>query len=227
MTPAVGATPSPRPAGPMARRAGSARTAWPARVVRFGAVALVGVALGGRFLLGGPAAAAPTAPATIAAVQVAGTPGPAAAPATLPVGGGNGLPQLDALDVAVKSALVIGLLVVTLRILRRVQAGPRTAAARITVLETRPVGPKAQVVLVAIGAHRLVVGLTPGGMSTLADLSAADLEGDAATVPNADERGSARLLRAGRLPGSALAMAAVAPVAAFLSTLRSTGSAHR
>ena len=46
-------------------------------------------------------------------------------------------------------------------------------------IPARPLAPKASLHLVAIGDRRLVVGLTPSGMVSLAELDASELEADA------------------------------------------------
>jgi flagellar biosynthetic protein FliO len=77
----------------------------------------------------------------------------------------------------VKGLLVIVLLYITLRVLRRFQTGGASAGSRIRVLESRTIGPKATIHLVAIGDRQLVVGLTPGRLVTLAELSADEFDG--------------------------------------------------
>jgi flagellar biosynthetic protein FliO len=189
-----------RPAAPMARRAPAARARGPRFVLRAGGLALVGFVLGGRFLLGGltpapvahvseaPASAIPVtqaAPGASAAsapgAPAASAPAPSGAPAQaasgdLGLGAGSALPRLDVGDIVMKAVFVIALLIVTLRVLRRMQAGPRQSSARLTVLECRSVAHKGQVVLVSVGPRRLVVGVTPTGMTTLADIAAEDLD---------------------------------------------------
>jgi flagellar protein FliO/FliZ len=132
------------------------------------------VTLGTR-IVGMPAAA--TAPSGDASAlsffggPSAGQAGPAAA---LPLGAAAG--SLDIVDLLVKGLLVIALLYITLRVLRRFQTGGTTPGARIRVLESRTIGPKATIHLVAVGDRQLVVGLTPGRLVTLAELSADELD---------------------------------------------------
>jgi flagellar biosynthetic protein FliO len=102
------------------------------------------------------------------------TGGSSAAAASLPLGAAAG--SIDVVDLLVKGLLVIVLLFVTLRVLRRFQTGGTPAGARIRVLESRTIGPKATLHLVAIGDRQLVVGLTPGRLVTLAELSADELD---------------------------------------------------
>lgn len=91
----------------------------------------------------------------------------------------SGASGLDAVDLIGKGLVVAALLYLTLRMLARLQAEPAAGSRLMDVLETRPLGPKASLHLVAIGDRRLVVGLTPGGMVALADLEAALLTGPA------------------------------------------------
>ena len=81
----------------------------------------------------------------------------------------------DPLDLLSKAAIVVALLYVTLRVLRRLQGGTTRGAGRIQVLESRPLAAKASLHLVEVGDRRLVVGLTPAGMVSLAELGADDL----------------------------------------------------
>jgi flagellar biogenesis protein FliO len=55
------------------------------------------------------------------------------------------------------------------------------------VLESRTIAPKASLHLVAIGDRRLVVGLTPSGMVSIAELDAAELESEAGATTTAEE----------------------------------------
>jgi flagellar biogenesis protein FliO len=180
----------------MARRSASfpafraSRARWVARLARGAGVALVLAVLGVRFLPGGPGGPAPVAAAPVAAAAApAASNVPATADATASVafslGAGSAIPTFNAADIIAKALLVLALVVITLRIMRRVQAGPRDPRALLRVVETRTIGPKAQVVLVAVGDHRLVVGLSPAGMTTLADLPAAELAADAVAVAGA------------------------------------------
>jgi len=68
--------------------------------------------------------------------------------------------------------LVIVLLFVTLRVLRKVQGGSVPADARIRVIESRTLGAKTQLHLVAIGDRQVLIGATPGRLVTLAELAA-------------------------------------------------------
>jgi flagellar protein FliO/FliZ len=132
------------------------------------------VTLGTRIVGMPPAATAPSGDASalsLFAGSSAGQGGPAAA---LPLGAAAG--SIDIVDLLFKGLLVIALLYITLRVLRRFQTGGTTAGARIRVLESRTIGPKATIHLVAIGDRQLVVGLTPGRLVTLAELSADELD---------------------------------------------------
>ena len=89
---------------------------------------------------------------------------------------GTGLGAFDILDLATKCVVVLVLLFITLRVLGRMQAASPKRGGRLEVLESRSLAPKASVHLVAVGGRRLVVGLTPNGMVSLAELKAEELE---------------------------------------------------
>jgi flagellar biosynthetic protein FliO len=88
----------------------------------------------------------------------------------------TGLGALDLVDLATKCLIVLALLFVTLRVLARMQTTGTRRAGRLQVLESRSLAAKASVHLVAVGDRRLVVGLTPNGMTSLAELKAEELE---------------------------------------------------
>jgi len=111
-------------------------------------------------------------PAEATSAGAAAAPSAAAAAAFGSVTGATGL---DPLDLIGKGVIVAALLYLTLRVLRWLQAGPALGAHQLEVLETRPLGPKASLHLVAVGERRLVVGLTPGGIVGIAELDAAEL----------------------------------------------------
>jgi flagellar protein FliO/FliZ len=87
----------------------------------------------------------------------------------------------DGADVAVSLgqmllglAVVVGLLLATLWLLKRVSA-PRSSAAALRVLGGAAVGPRERVVLVEVAGKVLVLGVAPGRVSALHTLDAADL----------------------------------------------------
>jgi flagellar biosynthetic protein FliO len=88
----------------------------------------------------------------------------------------TGLGPLDLIDLATKCLIVLALLFVTLRVLGRMQATGVRRGSRLQVLESRSLGAKASLHLVSVGDRRLVVGLTPNGLVSLAELKAAELE---------------------------------------------------
>jgi len=148
------------------------------KLVAVGAMAVL-VTIGTRI-----AAMAPAGPSTSAAsngdasaLSLFGGPtaGQSGAAASLPLGSAAG--SIDIVDLVVKGLLVIVLLYITLRVLRRFQTGGASAGSRIRVLESRTIGPKATIHLVAIGDRQLVVGLTPGRLVTLAELSPDEIDG--------------------------------------------------
>jgi flagellar biogenesis protein FliO len=88
-------------------------------------------------------------------------------------GTGSGI---DPIDVIAKAGVVVILLFITLRVLGRMQSGGPKREGRLTVLESRVLAPKASLHLVAVGGRRIVVGLTPSGMVSLAELDASELK---------------------------------------------------
>jgi flagellar protein FliO/FliZ len=143
------------------------------------AVIAVLITIGGRIAAMAPAGAAGSAGSTGDASALSLFDGPTAAQggtaASLPLGSAAG--SIDIVDLVVKGLLVIVLLYITLRVLRRFQTGGASVGSRIRVLESRTIGPKATIHLVAIGDRQLVVGLTPGRLVTLAELSADEIDG--------------------------------------------------
>lgn len=85
-------------------------------------------------------------------------------------------------DLITKGAIVLVMLFITLRVLGKVGTGTTKRGGKLEVLESRPLAPKASLHLVAIGERRLVVGLTPSGMVSLAELDASELETDEANA---------------------------------------------
>jgi flagellar biogenesis protein FliO len=98
----------------------------------------------------------------------------------------SGLGALDLIDLATKCVVVVGLLLITLRVLGRMQAAGPRRAGHLQVLESRALASKASLHLVAVGDRRLVVGLTPSGMVSLAELKADEIEAEAAALPAVD-----------------------------------------
>ena len=111
---------------------------------------------------------------------------------------------LDVVDLVTKGALVLILLFVTLRILGRAQGATAKKGGQLVVLESRSLASKASLHLVAVGDRRLVVGLTPSGMVSLAELDAAELGesrvGADAADPDEQPAGS----KGSQAPGPAL-----------------------
>ena len=99
---------------------------------------------------------------------------------------GNSTGGLDWPDLIAKGTIVLALLFITLRVLGRVGGAAPKRGGRLEVLESRSLAPKASLHLVAIGDRRLVVGLTPSGMVSLAELDAAELETEAAAATSAE-----------------------------------------
>jgi flagellar biogenesis protein FliO len=95
---------------------------------------------------------------------------------------------LNVVDLITKGFLVLILLFVTLRVLGKAQGGvAKKGSSRLVVLESRSIASKASLHLVAVGGRRLVIGLTPSGMVSLAELDATELiDPEAETAPAAD-----------------------------------------
>ena len=94
-------------------------------------------------------------------------------------GNGGGLvseAQLIASIFIAKGTIVLAILFITLRVLGRNATGVGKRGGKMEVLESRTLAAKASLHLVAVGDRRLVVGLTPSGMVSLAELDAAELE---------------------------------------------------
>jgi flagellar biosynthetic protein FliO len=148
------------------------------KLVALAAIAVL-ITIGGRIAAMAPAGAAGSAGSTGDASALSLFDGPTAAQggtsASLPLGSAAG--SIDIVDLVVKGLLVIVLLYITLRVLRQFQTGGASAGSRIRVLESRTIGPKATIHLVAIGDRQLVVGLTPGRLVTLAELPADEIDG--------------------------------------------------
>jgi flagellar biogenesis protein FliO len=103
-------------------------------------------------------------------------------------GAGGSVGGLNVIDLATKGFLVLILLFVTLRVLGKAQGGvAKKGSSRLVVLESRSIASKASLHLVAVGGRRLVIGLTPSGMVSLAELDATELiDPEAETEPAAD-----------------------------------------
>ncbi len=122
-----------------------------------------------------PASVAPAAAGPVASA----VPAASAAPMGVPAGaaGTTGLfTGPDPLDLIVKGLLVAVALYATLRVLRRVQGATGARAdGLLNILESRTIGPKTQLHLVAVGERRIVVGQTPQGLVALGELDAMEI----------------------------------------------------
>ena len=156
---------------------------------------LVGLALLVLVAVGGMAGAAEPKPVQRSALEAySATPAPSgiavastgAAALAVPTAAPAGTPTAladdpafkapDLLDVGGKTLLVLALLFVTLRVLRRAQgAGPAKGSGMLAVLESRPLGPKTQLHLIAVGDRRIVIGQSPAGLVALGEMDAAEL----------------------------------------------------
>jgi flagellar biosynthetic protein FliO len=90
--------------------------------------------------------------------------------------------SMNWIDLITKVTIVLALLFITLRFLGRMGAGAQKRGGLLQVLESRTLAPKASLHLVAIGDRRLVVGLTPSGMVSLAELDATELDTEEAAA---------------------------------------------
>ncbi|MDX2192541.1 MAG: flagellar biosynthetic protein FliO, partial [Gemmatimonadales bacterium] len=106
-------------------------------------------------------------------------------------------------------AITLGLLVLALAALRRLQRGLGGGALPLRVVQRAALGPKHGVALVRCGARVLVVGQAEGGLSLLGELEGDDLR----AALDASERGAV----------PALPSAAARPVPAWVARL--TGAA--
>ena len=153
----------------------------------------------------GPAAAGGMAPDLLgAATGATGTAdaGAAATAATL-LADESGIDLPGVADLVGKGILVLALLLITLRLLRHFSTAAGPATARLVVLESRPLAQRATLHLVAIGERRLVIGLTPSGLVSLADLTVDELP-DEISVLEAGQTPDATEL-AGRRPAERFA----------------------
>jgi flagellar biogenesis protein FliO len=120
--------------------------------------------------------AAPSTPAAAGPGASAAVPGAAPAATSPTLADDPAFQGPNLLDLGAKTLLVVALLFITLRVMRRVQGSTAPKAGELlAVLETRPLGPKTQLHLVAIGDRRLVIGQSPAGLVALGELDAAEL----------------------------------------------------
>jgi flagellar protein FliO/FliZ len=128
--------------------------------------------------------------------------------------GGSMRPDLwtSGIKMAAGLCLVLGLLLGGMALLRKVKGAGLGGRTPIRVLASASLGSRQNIVVVEVEGRRLVVGVTPGGMELLADLSAAggpggDAEGGPVTSLKAAPEGpfARALARAGRSGPSGLA----------------------
>lgn len=95
--------------------------------------------------------------------------------------------------VALTLALVLGLLAITMRLLRRVTQGVSSGRAnvRLEIVQRLPLGPRQGIAVVRIGAQYIAVSAGEGGVRLIAELDEADV-----TMPASAER------RVGALTGA-------------------------
>lgn len=160
------------------------------------AALVVAVVLAGNALATGPAVGRP-APATLApTARPDATPGSFSLPAYRPEDESTlALAEPDwpalLLDVGAKLLLTAGLAYASVYLLRRyvVRVGGPRRTARISVVETVPLGQHRALHLVRVGGKSILLGATSSQISLLAEI--ADPDGDTATMPARQAAGSA------------------------------------
>ena len=93
--------------------------------------------------------------------------------------------NMDALRMIGSLVLVFGLLGAVLWGLKRLQLQNRPGqpgARRLQVLESHSVGPRQKIALVRVGAHEVLVGVSPGQITALGQWPVEGAQGDAAPV---------------------------------------------
>jgi len=81
-------------------------------------------------------------------------------------------------DLGWKLLLVLGLAVLSARVLRWLSGPSLAPASLLRVLARLPLGPQQSIVLIAVGKKRLLVGQTPQRLTLLAELDDEDLAGE-------------------------------------------------
>ena len=86
--------------------------------------------------------------------------------------------------IALTLAIVLGLLAITLRVVRRMAIGPATGRAQLNmeILRRIPLGPRQGIAVVRIGTQTVAVSVGDGGVRQLLVLEPEDLA-DASPVP--------------------------------------------
>jgi len=101
--------------------------------------------------------------------------------------------------IALTLAIVLGLLAITLRVVRRMAIGPATGRAqlRMEVLRRIPLGPRQGIAVVRIGTQTVAVSVGDGGVRQLLVLEPEDLEESVSTRVVQSPRDFRALLREG------------------------------
>lgn len=81
----------------------------------------------------------------------------------------TGLSGADMLRFAGSLVLVLGLLAALLWTLRRMQSGvrPGSKVKQMQVVEVMSIGPRQKMILVRVGQHEILAGVTPSQITTL------------------------------------------------------------
>jgi len=164
-------------------------TLWRSRWLPAGLAALVvAVALAGNALSSGPAERRPSPATPAPTARPDATPGSLSLPAYRPEDESTlALAEPDwpalLLDVGAKLLLTAGLAYASVYLLRRyvVRVGGSRRAARISVVETVPLGQHRALHLVRVGGKSILLGATSSQISLLAEV--ADPDGNAPTEP--------------------------------------------
>lgn len=94
--------------------------------------------------------------------------------------------NMDVLRMIGSLVVVFGLLGAVLWGLKRMQLQNRPGqlgARRLQVLESHSVGPRQKIALVRVGAHEVLVGVSPGQISALGQWPVDVVQGDSGPVP--------------------------------------------
>ena len=105
-----------------------------------------------------------------------------------PAGGAAGqiATGADIVGAVLKTVAVCLFALMALKLLRRAGVGtPTEGDGLLRVIETKGIGPRLQVSLIAVGDRRLIVGVSAGSITPIAEFDAAELEPAAAAIADA------------------------------------------
>ena len=101
------------------------------------------------------------------------TPSATAAESVLPEGSTLGTSNF--ISVFLSLAVVLALIVLVGWVMKRMQRIQRGGTTLLEVVDVLPVGPKEKILLLRAGGRHLLVGITPGQLSTLGTLDSATI----------------------------------------------------